>query len=270
MMHWLLQENMAHEKGWDDLVSTLERFSIPYSFHKVVPFVGELIPDPILENDNVICMGSYSMRHYAKKHNLNPGVFDIEGIDFSVQRWYWKHNMLNFDSQIVKFKDIEIYQPMFLRPVEDNKFFAGNVFDPKEFKEWQKKVLDNVDSEEKLSLSGETVCQVSIPKKIYSEYRFWVIGTEIITASQYKRGDQVIYSNNVDQRFYDYVMTLIHPFSYFERNDRMWSPERAYVLDVCETDQGIKVVEINTLNSAGFYAADVPKLVMALEGKFNV
>lgn len=40
---------------------------------------------------------------------------------------------------------------------------------------------------------------------------------------------------------------------------------RAFVIDVCDTDRGPKTVEINTLNSAGFYAGDVKELVLALE-----
>lgn len=54
-----------------------------------------------------------------------------------------------------------------------------------------------------------------------------------------------------------------------------WQPHDAFVLDVCSVPDdgdgwlGIKVVEINTLNSAGFYAANIPKLVMALEDAFS-
>lgn len=43
----------------------------------------------------------------------------------------------------------------------------------------------------------------------------------------------------------------------------------AFVLDICEVEGGLRIVEINTLNSAGFYAADVQRLVMALEDAFN-
>jgi len=38
---------------------------------------------------------------------------------------------------------------------------------------------------------------------------------------------------------------------------------------VCETDDGLRIVEINTLNAAGFYAADVQRLVMVLEAAFS-
>jgi hypothetical protein len=44
-----------------------------------------------------------------------------------------------------------------------------------------------------------------------------------------------------------------------------WNPHRAFVIDVCDTPDGIKIVEINTINAAGFYAGNVTELVMALE-----
>jgi hypothetical protein len=45
----------------------------------------------------------------------------------------------------------------------------------------------------------------------------------------------------------------------------IWQPLEAFVLDVCETQHGFRIVEINTINSAGFYAADIQNIVMALE-----
>ncbi len=48
-----------------------------------------------------------------------------------------------------------------------------------------------------------------------------------------------------------------------------WQPHEAFVVDVCELDEGLKVLELNTLNAAGFYAADVQRLVVALEDAFG-
>jgi len=50
------------------LLDNLLRFNFKYSIHKVVPFIGELIPEPEIDTKNVICMGSYSLRNVAKKY----------------------------------------------------------------------------------------------------------------------------------------------------------------------------------------------------------
>lgn len=38
-----------------------------------------------------------------------------------------------------------------------------------------------------------------------------------------------------------------------------------FVIDVCDTPDGLRIVEINTINCAGFYAGDIQRLVAALE-----
>ncbi len=263
-MHWVLQENIFSETGWDTLVETLQRFGIPYSTHKVVPFIGELQPDPEIEGP-VICFGSYSMRHVAKKKNWYPGVFDLFDQNFLVQKKHWGHNMLNYDSDIVAFKDAKLNEPRFIRPIDDSKYFAGKVFDPEEFHKWQSDVCDlNLDFGS--SLSPDTLIQICQPKTIYKEVRLWVINRKIVTASVYKIGDRVVYSSDVDQEFYHAAYRL---FGGFPEPLAGWKPADAFVVDFCETPEGIKVVEINTINSSGFYAGDVQKLVFAFEYAFD-
>lgn len=46
-------------------------------------------------------------------------------------------------------------------------------------------------------------------------------------------------------------------------------PHEAFVIDVGDSEAGLKIVEINTLNSSAFYAADVQRLVLALEERFG-
>jgi len=253
--HWVLQSGWEHEAGWVAMLEALERFAIPYSIHKVVPFVGELVPEPNPPTDDVICMGSYSMRHYASRRGWNPGVFDLEPYDFEAQRAHWGEAMLNFDSEIVAFGEAQFEGERFVRPVDDTKAFAGAVFEGGEFAEWQHRVValgEDIGS----SLTGDTMVQVSSPKAIRQEVRCWMVEGSVVTASVYRMGPRVIYSDQVESRFVGFARDLA----------RRWSPEKAFCLDVCETDAGLRIVEINTINSAGFYAADMQKLVMALDG----
>ncbi len=81
-MHWTLQEGLLSERGWEELIAMLTRFRIDYSTLAVVPRAGELIPEPGLTTKNVICIGSYSMRHVAAKNDRIPGVFDLFDQDF--------------------------------------------------------------------------------------------------------------------------------------------------------------------------------------------
>ncbi len=227
--------------------------------HEVVPFVGALIPEPDISTDNAICVGSYSMRHAARRYGWNPGVFDLEPYGFEEQRRHWGDHLLNADASIVPFKEVSLGSGShFIRPVDDTKSFAGRVFDVGEFAEWQEKVVALGPGAD-ISLNADTLVQVSAPKEILQEVRCWIAEGEVVTASTYKRGAMVVYSDQVDDRFIDFATELVSP-------PRGWSPQKAFCLDVCEIPGGLKIVEINSINSAGFYAADMQKLVMALDG----
>lgn len=39
----------------------------------------------------------------------------------------------------------------------------------------------------------------------------------------------------------------------------------AYVMDICRTDDGLRLLETNCINAAGFYASDVVRLASAID-----
>jgi hypothetical protein len=49
----------------------------------------------------------------------------------------------------------------------------------------------------------------------------------------------------------------------------LWQPARAFVIDIALTDDEddgwCKVIEVNNINSSGFYSIDMQKFVMAIE-----
>jgi hypothetical protein len=259
-MHWILQNNLFNEKTYQDLLDTLVKFNLPHTIHKVVPFIGELIPEPDLSTNNVICMGSYSLRHVSKKYGWNPGVFDLEPFDFTIQLHHWGENMFNHDSIISTFKDCVLTEDeMFIRPIHDSKVFAGKIIDVDKFKEWQHRVCElKLDCGD--SLTENTLIQACPIKKVFSEHRFWVVKGEIATSSTYKIGKKVQYIPMLDDQIGKFAQKMVST----------WEPLEAFVIDIADTPYGMKVIEINTLNSCGFYACNMQKLVMALEYSFNI
>ena len=262
-MHWILQTNIFNEAAYEVLLETLKRLDFSHSVHKVVPFVGELVPEPELDTTNVICLGSYSMRHSAKKNNWYPGVFDLEPFDYTIQHAHWGEHMLQHDCIVKPFGEImrsDFSEPeMFLRPVHDSKVFAGSIFHVDDFIEWKTKVCV-LEHDYGTSLSADTLIQVCPVQKIFSEHRFWVVKGNIVTSSTYKLGSTVIYQSLPKENIYEQ----------FAR-DRIseWQPHDSFVIDIADTEKGLKVVEINTLNSCGFYAADIQKLLIALETEYS-
>lgn len=258
-MHWVLQNNIFNEHGFNAMVNTLQRFNIPFSEHKVVPFVGRIEPD-IHPEGNVVCMGSYSMRHLARKRGWTPGVWDLGPYHFLVQLDHWNHHMLNHDATVVEFQHAKIPQPVaFVRPIEDSKVFAGGVFDKENFEHWQHRICELNEHPNGTTLASDTLVQVCRLREIWSEYRFWVVHGKIVTSSLYKMGKTVRYENGAPEGITEFVQDRIAE----------WEPHEAFVIDAADTPEGYKVVEINTLNSSGYYAADIQKLVMTLEEAFG-
>jgi ATP-grasp domain, R2K clade family 3 len=256
--HWVVQSELDGEPGWTGVLPTLERFAIPYSVHRVVPLIGELIPEPELQTDEVVCIGSYSMRHAARRNGWNPGVFDLAPHGFREQLRHWGEHMLNADSAIVALQDVVFVGARFVRPVEDTKVFTGRVFEAEEFADWRARMLAP-DAGHRGTLRAETEVQISAPKDVYQEVRCWVVEGRVVTASTYKIGAVVTYTDRVDERFLEFAAELVDP-------QDGWNPEKAFCIDVCETRRGLKIVEINTINSSAFYAADMQKLVHSLDG----
>jgi hypothetical protein len=263
-MHWVLQENVCNEAGYADMIALLERFDIPHSIHKVIPFIGELLPDIELPNP-VICYGSYSMRRVAVAKGWTPGVFDLEPFTYQEQIKHWPHKMLNADSEFGKFGDlIPTPEVFFARPVADSKYFAGRIFDKAEWVEWQGKVRD-LGEDDGSGLRADTMVMACEPKRILREYRFWIVDKKVITGSLYKMGDRVVYDKVIDKEAETFAWACVAPMSL-----DCWNPLSAFVLDIALLpDNQYKIVEINTINAAGLYAADVGKLVSALEDLGN-
>jgi hypothetical protein len=151
----------------------------------VVPFVGELIPDIDVPNGRAICFGSYSMRHEAAAKKWTPGVYDLVHFDFEIQLAKWGEHLLNFGAEVSAFGAVRFDSPKFVRPIDDTKVFAGRVFEPGEFAEWQPKVAALGQAG---PLTTSTLVQVSNPQTIFREVRYWVVGGEIVTRSVYKTG----------------------------------------------------------------------------------
>lgn len=264
-MYWVIQSNIYQEENYEHLLATLERCNLQYSVHKAVPFIGVIEPEPVIpEGVDVIVMGSYSLARHARNRGWRPGAF-VDNLDFELQRQHWGDRMLNADAFVCPFGEIPFQEhPFFIRPVLDTKTYTGLVVDWGQYVEWRDSMRRipecNDPVNDPLSVSVHTLADATMvcrKKEIYSETRTWVIDGRVVTCSGYKVGTLKRYTSpeQVDQRIVDFSNECA----------QIWSPNRAYVLDVADTAEGLKIVEINNLNSAGWYRCDMQKLIMALE-----
>jgi hypothetical protein len=249
-MHWVIQDGLFNETGFHDLTSVLETLELPHTLVKVIPFSHELEPKPEVENP-IVVMGSTTLVKIAKSYGWGPGGWFNENFTFEKWREHWGNHLLNADSKVCRFEDINLTECSFIRPVDDLKSFSGMLVYPAEFAEWQQKICRYDDG----TITKDTLVTVAKPKIIRTEFRFFVVKGKVITGSIYKIGSMVLSDANVDQCFYDWAQARVDE----------WQPDDAFVIDLANTPNGIKIVEINNLNSAGFYKINVGKLVAAIE-----
>jgi hypothetical protein len=208
----------------------------------------------------VVLFGAYALWRYARAKGLSPGVFTIRPF---VEEAPWGAYLLNGPG--AKFFTVrEIAAGLdddgrlwFLRPVADGKEQAGRVRPASEIFEIARKVM-TLDPEEipHGSLRPETRMMLTAPARILKEWRIWIVRDEVVTVSLYKEGTRVSYRPEIDADALAFAQDLA-------RLNPKYAP--AYVMDICRTESGLKRLETNCLNVAGFHAADVMKLAAAID-----
>jgi len=256
-MYYIVQENVFRETNYDNLIKALDRLQFDYEIVKVLPFIEEF--EVKTERKDIFPFGSLKMARLSQKMGWYPGSQMNDNHDYMVYKDYYKENLLNYDSKIIKFGDIEFYNYdiFFARPTKDTKVFTGQVFDLQSWREFRYAALTNGHT---TLLDENTDIQISSVKQIQKEIRFWIVGGKIITASQYKLGSRVILSDLVDPIAYDFCNDMIKLFQLNE----------AFVMDLALTKDGYKIIECGCINCAGFYAADMQKLIVSLEEYFTM
>jgi hypothetical protein len=265
-MYYIVQENLFKEEGHAKLISTLERFNIPYELVNVRPFLEDF--EFKTDRKDVFAFGSLKLARLSKQYDWYPGAMITDNHDYEVYSKHYKENLLNYDSRVVRFDDDFDweYDQQFIRPCLDSKTFVGKVFEKHIWKDLKWRTYHHNTEMRKefgedypILLTEDTLIQVSMPKKITQEVRCWVVDGKIVTQSTYRRGSFLVYDNIVDQDALDFAQSMVDVFQL----------AKAFVIDVCLTENGWKIVECGSISCAGFYDADMQKIIMALEKTFT-
>ena len=259
-MHWVVQENIREEAGYEAFLAALHKHNIEHTIVKVVPFSYETIPDVNPEGP-VLVWGSVSLDSVAKKKGWTPGTFLNENSDQRI--WteaYGRENMLNSDVEYYEFCSIPKYEgTRFIRPVDDKKRFNGMVVHTEEIEDWKQKV-QALAGDGYSRIRPDTMCGVSSVREIAMEWRFFVVDGRVVTGSRYRQWGML------DQRRVESDNTGPLPFA--QKMVDKWQPARAFVLDVAsvvDEPTQYKVIEVNCINSSGFYASDLDAVVSAVD-----
>lgn len=262
-MHWIVQENLINPEVRDELVRLLTARNTSYTVARLIPVFNLLdneVADPV---GPVFVYGSTGLGEVAKARGWTPGYFD-ENLDYSQMLREFGRLALNHDAiclPLGMLNPTRMPNPpeqFFIRPVHDNKSFAGCTMTWAELAKFQvgvKRVADQPD----VTLRLRDRMVLAPLKDIAAEYRFFVIAGRVVTGSRYKDGDIVRSSTEVG----------VDVLAFAQRCAEHWSPNAAYTLDIADTVEGLRVLEMTSANSAGFYACDLGQIVDAVNASLG-
>jgi hypothetical protein len=250
MMHWIIQSNLVGAEDVQRLREALLRLDTPFTNVRLVPIICELEEIPKIEGPAFV-YGSTFVHRAAYAHGWWPGYIGGKADYEDVLRGYGDQ-MLNSDISYVALRDLKIDGPMFVRPEDDGKLFTGAVLYPEQVAQLLEKVSRENASRPEDCLGSRVV--VSSPKKILAEHRCLVVNGRVVSASTYRRGPRIVSDGRVDEAVLSYAQ---------EQVDR-YNPDIGFAIDIAQTSEGMKIIEINALSSSGFYACDLMPFIDAI------
>jgi hypothetical protein len=136
---------------------------------------------------------------------------------------------------------------LFIRPDANNKMFDGELIAVENFELWRLHVEGVIDN--------HSLCVVSQPRPIDVEWRMFMRRGKVVTGSTYRVNRELDRNGEVPQEvveFAETVATVPYP-----------DLPPVYALDVAKSEGQLYLMEIGSVNCAGYYGSDVSKIVRA-------
>ncbi len=247
-VRWAVQTNLGSADDIEKLCLTLERLDVELVKLEVIPF--DDTPPDVPADGRVIFYGSTTlMRNVTRDGRWTPGVFfDESRFSFEALRaGFGADALLNGASEVITVgellaRDLAPDAEFFLRPAGDLKEFAGRVHTFEELAPWRDGLASSNGP-----LGLDTLVQVAPPRALGREWRTVVVDGRVVAASQYRSSGRLKVTGDVPEEVLRFAGEMA----------ARYQPAPVFALDVGEVDEGLRVVETNCFNSAGFYWCDL-------------
>ncbi len=223
-----LQPNLFWEDEQPDTRNIIER-------HFEVVEVG---PQHLLSDEKPANFrGSLNL---ARKFKLDYGFTNC-------QKWYpyfRPYTLCPSDSyfnELRYFVDYNKEYPLYLRPADGYKTFSGQVFPNKDRLLEEYNYLTN-----NLNIGPELMCLTMPVRKIDREWRTVFINNQYVDGCLYMKGQDYVEPESGCPKDVEYLAKHIGHSDYFINKFN-------YVIDICESNGRLHLLEINSFNSSSFY-----------------
>tara|TARA_Y100001936_G_scaffold239334_1_gene272239 strand:+ start:2039 stop:2848 length:810 start_codon:yes stop_codon:yes gene_type:complete len=256
---WVLQSNAINEGDLASLTEALNALGIRVEKLSVVPFSHEPAqPLPVISGP-CIAYGSSGLLKVARNAGWQPAGWDGPNFDASFANGHLGKLALNNHAEKAKWSKIagiaraKGWNPIFVRPNSETKEFAGKVYELEDLERWLQTLKDTQYHDE-----GENDAIVSPAVELGREWRAFVVENEQISVCQYANKGVSDKVKGAPGEVSHFITQVIDKYS----------PAPCFVVDIAETisesGQELRVVEFNSINSAGFYLCDTKIIVEKL------
>ncbi len=245
---WLIQENQDDHRSVLAIKTALDALGVRWQGIEIEltsPSVPPIESPPA--GTRLLCYGPGFLR---RRDHGNPEWRD--GCLFNAQtfRWsqfhrHWRGRMLTADGMVATVAELHGRswdRAVFMRPDADSKVFDGGVRSQADII----RILERLDGRLELVIGSVTA--------IDAEYRVFIVGSEVVAASEYRREGNASFGGFVANDVVDFAL----------ETDQLWRPEDSYVLDVARSGGKLAIVEANCITAARHYGADSRAIVTAL------
>ena len=225
---------------------------------------GKKPPDDIFGCRNVaddacvILWGTLPLMQQVQLHHkwVPGGWCNVEKLDCATYSLHFGPFLLNGRHSILPGVDaIEREEELFSQFGADNEVFVRPSGVRKLF---PGKVVYKDNFREAIAASHyDPAMQVLVapPKDIGREWRLVIAGDEVVAASQYRENGEIVtfpdYSEQVSQFAADALRHV------------QWRPDTLFVMDICEAENRLQILDLNSFSCSGFYDCDAEAIVRA-------
>lgn len=252
-MRLVVQSNLGCAKDLKSISEACARANIELVACKVIPFSDQL-PDIDTKEPTVFYGAVNWINKIHASGKWTPGTFLNPDLSFEVWDKAYGNLSFNHGAQIstlneLASQDFDDKTNFFIRPCSDNKEFSGQIMTMQDITEWDSLLIGD----------AEYLASVPIlytePNYITEEYRFFIVDERIVAGSRYRVGGRLSVSGVIPVEAETFAKTAM----------RVYSPQDIFVLDVCKSGGEWYVLELGSMNSAGFYESNVFQILYSIK-----
>lgn len=257
---WVLQQGAIGAADRDRLAAAIRAGGWRLEELAVVPFSHEPAgPVPSIAGPCLV-YGSSGLLALARRLGWSPAGWDGEGFAASAVARELGPLALNGEARAVPWSraaeaaEAAGWGRVFVRPDAEAKEFAGRTMDAADLAAWVGRLRAQGYFAER-----DPAVLVGPVRRLGREWRLFLVDGRVVASGQYAQGGEPARGPEAPAEALDLAHeALAHH-----------APAPALVMDVAEVEEAdgrwaLRVVELNSINSAGFYGCDPIPVVMAL------